>query len=211
MPASPIWRAATRRWPMEKRGVPLLVPGEVTDTDVDLFDREAVFIERVLAPLLQHYPGLRVIMTHHRPRRGAVRCRGRRQRCRHHHRHHLLYNRNAIFQGGVRPLVLPAGAQRNASPGAGRRGDVRQPGKYFLGTDSAPRMRRQGNLRLRRCYTAYAAMELYAEAFRAAGARPAGRLCQPFRRRLYRLPRTSAPSRWKGRAAGADRIPPRGG
>ena len=179
---------------MEKRGVPLLVHGEVTDTDVDLFDREAVFVERVLAPLLQHYPGLRVIMEHITTRDAAqfVAEAGDNVAATI-TAHHLLYNRNAIFQGGVRPHwyclpVLKREAHRQALVAAATSGNP----KYFLGTDSAPHARgaKEAACGCAGCYTAYAAMELYAEAFEAAGAldRLEG-FASHFGADFYRLPR----------------------
>ncbi len=159
---------------MQEAGMPLLLHGEVTGPGVDVFDREAVFIERILAPLLQHLPRLRVVLEHITTRQAAefvaaapanvgatitV--------------HHLLYNRNAMFQGGIRPHyyclpVLKRETHREALVAAATSGNP----KFFLGTDSAPHVT-SANEAACGCagiYTAHAAIELYAEAFEAAGA-----------------------------------------
>jgi dihydroorotase len=159
---------------MERLGLPLLVHGEVTDPRIDLFDREKAFIDTVLAPLLQRFPKLRVVMEHITtkdaaefvaaagPNVGATITA-----------HHLLYNRNAIFQGGVRPHwyclpVLKRETHRQALVEAAISGNP----KFFLGTDSAPhaRLAKEAACGCAGCYTAYAALELYAEAFEQAGA-----------------------------------------
>ena len=159
---------------MHEAGLPLLLHGEVTDPDIDLFDREAVFIERILAPLLQRLPGLRVVLEHITTRQAAefvsaapanvgatitV--------------HHLLYNRNAMFQGGIRPHyyclpVLKRETHREALIAAAISGNP----KFFLGTDSAPHATsdKESACGCAGIYTAHAAIELYAEAFEAAGA-----------------------------------------
>ena len=159
---------------MERLGLPLLVHGEVTDPAIDLFDREKVFIDTVLEPLLQRFPKLKLVMEHITTRDAAefVACSGA-------HvgatitAHHLLYNRNAIFQGGVRPHwyclpVLKRETHRQALVEAAISGNP----KFFLGTDSAPHARgaKEAACGCAGCYTAYAALELYAEAFEAAGA-----------------------------------------
>ena len=128
---------------MEKHGLLLLVHGEVTDADIDLFDREAVFIDRVLAPLLRDFPGLKVVMEHITTREAVDFVAGAGP-----HlaatltAHHLLYNRNAIFQGGIRPHyyclpVLKRETHRQALLAAATSGNP----KFFLGTDSAPHAR----------------------------------------------------------------------
>ena len=181
---------------MEKLGLPLLVHGEVTDPAIDLFDREAVFIERVLSPLLRRYPALRVVMEHITTKdaaefvAAAAANVGATITA-----HHLLYNRNAIFQGGVRPHwyclpVLKREIHREALVGAAISGNP----KFFLGTDSAPhaRLAKEAACGCAGCYTANAALELYAEAFEAAGA--LGRLegfASHFGPDFYRLPRNS--------------------
>ena len=159
---------------IEKLGLPLLVHGEVTDPATDLFDREAVFIEQVLSPLLKRHPGLRVVMEHITTRDAALfvaeaGCNVAATIT----AHHLLYNRNAIFQGGVRPHwyclpVLKRELHREALVRAATSGNP----KFFLGTDSAPHARgaKEAACGCAGCYTANAAMELYAEAFDSAGA-----------------------------------------
>ena len=181
---------------MEKLGLPLLVHGEVTDPAIDLFDREAVFIERVLSPLLRRYPALRVVMEHITTKDAAefVAAAGANVGATI-TAHHLLYNRNAIFQGGVRPHwyclpVLKREIHREALVGAAISGNP----KFFLGTDSAPhaRLAKEAACGCAGCYTANAALELYAEAFEAAGA--LGRLegfASHFGPDFYRLPRNS--------------------
>ena len=159
---------------MEKAGLPLLVHGEVTDPAIDLFDREAVFIERVLSPLLHEHPGLRVVMEHITTADAAdfVRAAGENVAATI-TAHHLIYNRNAIFQGGVRPHwyclpVLKRETHRQALVAAATSGSP----KFFLGTDSAPHARgaKEAACGCAGCYTAHAALELYAAAFEAAGA-----------------------------------------
>ena len=181
---------------MEKLGLPLLVHGEVTDPAIDLFDREAVFIERVLSPLLKRYPALRVVMEHITTKdaaefvAAAAANVGATITA-----HHLLYNRNAIFQGGVRPHwyclpVLKREIHREALVGAAISGNP----KFFLGTDSAPhaRLAKEAACGCAGCYTANAALELYAEAFEAAGSldRLDG-FASHFGPDFYRLPRNS--------------------
>jgi dihydroorotase len=182
---------------MEKLGLPLLVHGEVTDPAVDLFDREAVFIERVLSPLLGDFPALRVVMEHITTADAAdfVRASGANVAATI-TAHHLIYNRNAIFQGGVRPHwyclpVLKRETHRRALVAAATSGDP----KYFLGTDSAPHAKgaKETACGCAGCYTAHAALELYAAAFEAAGALP--RLegfASHFGPDWYGLPRNSA-------------------
>jgi dihydroorotase len=181
---------------MARLGLPLLVHGEVTDPAVDLFDREAVFIEQVLSPLLKRHPGLRVVMEHITTKDAAefVAAAGDNVAATI-TAHHLLYNRNAIFQGGVRPHwyclpVLKRETHREALVRAATSGNP----KFFLGTDSAPHARgaKEAACGCAGCYTAYAAMELYAEAFEAAGA--LDRLeafASHFGPDFYRLPRNS--------------------
>ena len=159
---------------MERLGLPLLVHGEVTDPRVDLFDREKVFIDTVLAPLVERHPRLKVVMEHITTREAAafVATAGPNLAATI-TAHHLLYNRNAIFQGGVRPHwyclpVLKRETHREALVAAAISGN----GKFFLGTDSAPhaRLTKEAACGCAGCYTAYGALELYAEAFAAAGA-----------------------------------------
>jgi dihydroorotase len=159
---------------MESCGMPLLIHGEVTDPAVDVFDRERVFIERVLEPLVQRHPGLRIALEHITTRaavefvRAAPRTVAATITV-----HHLLLNRNALFAGGIRPHhyclpVLKREADRAALLGAATSGDP----KFFLGTDSAPheRLRKETTCGCAGIYSAHAAIELYAEAFEQAGA-----------------------------------------
>ncbi len=159
---------------MQRLGLPLLVHGEVTDPQVDVFDREAAFIERVLAPLVRSLPALRVVMEHITTR-DAVAFVGSAgpQVAATITAHHLLMNRNAIFAGGIRPHVyclpvLKREVHRQALLAAATGGNR----KFFLGTDSAPHARhtKEADCGCAGCYTAHAALELYAEAFDEAGA-----------------------------------------
>jgi dihydroorotase len=159
---------------MEKLGLPLLVHGEVTDPAVDIFDREAVFIESVLAPLLKDFPALKVVLEHITTRDGAefVRAAGPNVAATI-TAHHLLLNRNAIFAGGLRPHhyclpVLKREIHRQALVAAAISGNP----KFFLGTDSAPHAKstKEASCGCAGCYTTHAGIELYAEAFEAAGA-----------------------------------------
>lgn len=159
---------------MQQLGMPLLVHGEVTDADVDIFDREAVFIDRVLQPLRRELPELKIVFEHITTRDAA-----------HYVRdaegpvaatitaHHLLYNRNAIFKGGIRPHyyclpILKREVHRQALLDAATSGSPR----FFLGTDSAPHPKglKEHDCGCAGCYTALHAMELYAQAFEEAGA-----------------------------------------
>lgn len=159
---------------MELLGVPLLVHGEVTDPGVDIFDREAVFIDTVLAPLLRDFPALNVVLEHVTTRDGIefVRDSGANVAGTL-TAHHLLLNRNAIFAGGIRPHnyclpVLKRESHRQALVAAAISGNP----KFFLGTDSAPhgQSTKEAACGCAGCYTAHAGIELYAEAFEAAGA-----------------------------------------
>jgi len=159
---------------MEETGMPLLLHGEVVDPDVDVFDREAVFIERHLVRLLKDFPRLKIVLEHITTRQAAefvaaapanvaatVTV------------HHLLYNRNAMFKGGIRPHlyclpVLKREAHRQALIAAAISGNP----KFFLGTDSAPHAvgAKETACGCAGIYSAHAAIELYAEAFEDAGA-----------------------------------------
>ena len=159
---------------MEKCGMPLLTHGEVTDPSIDLFDRENVFIETVMQPLLARHPGLRVVFEHITTKEAAafVAAAGDNVAATI-TAHHLLYNRNAIFMGGVRPHyyclpVLKRETHRQALVAAATSGNRR----FFLGTDSAPHARhtKEAFCGCAGCYTALTALELYAEAFDRAGA-----------------------------------------
>lgn len=125
---------------MEKAGMPLLVHGEVTDADVDIFDREAVFLDKVLAPLLKRHPGLKIVLEHITTKDGVdfVMAQGARVGGTI-TPHHLAINRNALFKGGIRPhfYCLPI-AKREEHRLALRRAATSGNGKFFLGTDTAP-------------------------------------------------------------------------
>ena len=158
---------------LQKSGMPLLVHGEVTDKDIDLFDREAVFIDRVMIPLRKALPELKVVFEHITTRQGAEYVRDAEGPIAATiTAHHLLYNRNALFLGGMRPHwyclpVLKRETHRQAlveaATGAGRR--------FFLGTDSAPHPKglKEHACGCAGCYTALHAMELYATAFDSVG------------------------------------------
>lgn len=159
---------------MQTQGLPLLVHGEVTDANIDLFDREAVFIEWVLIPLIHDFPGLKIVLEHITTQDGADFVREAPPTVAATiTAHHLLYNRNALFQGGIRPHhyclpVLKREHHRQALLEAATSGHPR----FFLGSDSAPHPRtdKEAACGCAGCYTAHAALELYAEAFDAAGA-----------------------------------------
>ena len=159
---------------MERHGLLLLVHGEVTDSEVDIFDREAVFIDRVMIPLRRDFPELRVVFEHITTRDAAqyVMDAGE-QTGATITAHHLLYNRNALFTGGLRPHyyclpVLKREVHRQALVSAATSGHRR----FFLGTDSAPHAAtlKEQSVCGAGCFTAPAALELYAEAFEAASA-----------------------------------------
>jgi len=159
---------------LEEQDVPLLLHGEVTDADVDVFDREAVFIDRHLARLMKDFPKLRIVLEHITTRQAAefvstappnvaatITA------------HHLLYNRNAMFKGGIRPHyyclpVLKREQHREALLNAAISGNS----KFFLGSDSAPHAQsaKEMSCGCAGIYTAHAAIELYAEAFEDAAA-----------------------------------------
>ena len=159
---------------MQRAGMPLLVHGEVTAPEIDLFDREAVFIDTQLIPLRKDFPELKIVFEHITTREAAQyvaeadRFTGATITA-----HHLLYNRNAIFTGGIRPHyyclpVLKREVHRLALVQAATSGSDR----FFLGTDSAPHPThlKEHASGCAGCYTALSAMELYAQAFDAAGA-----------------------------------------
>jgi dihydroorotase len=181
---------------MQKQDVPLLVHGEITDPTVDLFDREAVFIERVLEPLQRDFPQLRVVLEHITTREAADYVRqADRPIAATITAHHLLYNRNALFAGGIRPHwyclpVLKREAHRQALVAAATSGNPR----FFLGTDSAPHARatKESDCGCAGCYTAPHALELYASAFDAAGAlERLEAFASHFGADFYRLPRNT--------------------
>jgi dihydroorotase len=158
---------------MEELGLPLLVHGEATGTDVDVFDREARFIDAVLTPLLARFPALPLVFEHITTARAAEFVReARRGVAATITPQHLLHNRNALFEGGIRPHyyclpVLKRESDREALLAAATSGDPR----FFLGTDSAPHERaaKENACGCAGMFTAHAALELYAEAFEQAG------------------------------------------
>ena len=159
---------------MQREGLLLLVHGEVTDSEIDIFDREAVFIDRVMTPLRRDFPELKIVFEHITTREAAdyVAEAGPRTAATL-TAHHLLYSRNALFVGGLRPHwyclpVLKREVHRQALVRAATSGHPR----FFLGTDSAPHAAalKEQSVCGAGCYTAPAALELYAEAFEAAGA-----------------------------------------
>lgn len=159
---------------MAKHGMPLLVHGEVTDPSIDIFDRENVFIETVMKPLLSRFPSLKVVFEHITTKDAAefVESAGENVAATI-TAHHLLYNRNAIFMGGVRPHyyclpVLKRETHREALVRVATSGSA----KFFLGTDSAPHAAhtKESPCGCAGCYTGFSALELYAEAFDKAGA-----------------------------------------
>ena len=159
---------------MQREGLLLLVHGEVTSPEIDLFDREAVFIEQQLKPLRRDFPELKIVFEHITTKEAAQYVmESDRYTAATITAHHLLYNRNAIFTGGIRPHyyclpVLKREVHRQALVAAATSGSP----KFFLGTDSAPHPAhlKEHASGCAGCYTAHAAIEMYAEAFDAAGA-----------------------------------------
>jgi dihydroorotase len=159
---------------MQRAGMLLLVHGEVTSPDIDLFDREAVFIDTQLIPLRRDFPELKIVFEHITTKEAAQYVQeADRFTAATLTAHHLLYNRNAIFVGGIRPHyyclpVLKRETHRLALVQAATSGSA----KFFLGTDSAPHAAhlKEHASGCAGCYTADAAMELYAQAFDGAGA-----------------------------------------
>jgi dihydroorotase len=159
---------------MQREGLLLLVHGEVTSPDIDLFDREAAFIDQQLKPLRRDFPELKIVFEHITTKEAAQYViESDRYTAATITAHHLLYNRNAIFTGGVRPHyyclpVLKREVHRQALVAAATSASP----KFFLGTDSAPHPAhlKEHATGCAGCYTAHAAIEMYAEAFDAAGA-----------------------------------------
>lgn len=159
---------------MQQHGLAFLLHGEVTDQDIDIFDREKVFIDRILSQLVQQFPVLRMVMEHITTEQavqfvqsapgniGATITA-----------HHLLYNRNDMLAGGIRPhyYCLPI-LKRNTHQQALIKAATSGNPKFFLGTDSAPHAtdKKENHCGCAGSYTAHAAIELYAEAFERAGA-----------------------------------------
>ena len=159
---------------MERCGLPLLLHGEVTDAGVDMFDRERVFVDTLLAQIVRDFPALKVVVEHVTTREAADFVRAAPANVAATITpQHLLYSRNALFVGGIRPHfyclpILKRESHRLALVAAATSGNP----KFFLGTDSAPHSRstKENACGCAGCYTAPAAIELYAEAFEAAGA-----------------------------------------
>ncbi|MDP1999494.1 MAG: amidohydrolase family protein, partial [Rhodoferax sp.] len=155
-------------------GLLLLVHGEVTSPDIDLFDREAVFIDTQLIPLRRDFPELKIVFEHITTREAAQYvAEADRFTAATLTAHHLLYNRNALFTGGIRPhyyslQVMKRETHRVALLQAATSGS----NKFFLGTDSAPHAAhlKEHASGCAGCYTAHAAMEMYAEAFDSVAA-----------------------------------------
>jgi dihydroorotase len=159
---------------MQKEGMHFLLHGEVTDSSIDIFDREKTFIDRNLRPLVQEFPSLKMVLEHittqeaaefvaDAPANIAATITA----------HHLLYNRNHMLAGGIRPhyYCLPI-LKRNTHQQALIKAAISGNPKFFLGTDSAPHAKdkKEASCGCAGSYTAYAALELYAEAFEAANA-----------------------------------------
>jgi dihydroorotase len=179
---------------MQEVDLPLLIHGEVTDADIDIFDREAVFITRTLIPLLTRFPKLRVVLEHITTQEAAeFVATAPTQVAATITAHHLLLNRNAMLAGGIRPHyyclpILKRETHRQALIQAAISGSP----KFFLGTDSAPHPQgaKESACGCAGIYTAHAAIELYAEAFERAGAldKLEG-FASHFGADFYRLPR----------------------
>lgn len=158
---------------LERSGLPLLVHGEVVDPAVDIFDREARFIERVLTPILQRFPALKLVMEHITTAEAAAFVQAQSARVGATiTAHHLLFNRNAMLVGGIRPHyyclpVLKRERHREALLAVATAGA----GRFFMGTDSAPHSQtaKESACGCAGAFTAYAALELYAEAFDSVG------------------------------------------
>jgi dihydroorotase len=181
---------------MEEVDLPLLIHGEVTDHDIDIFDREKVFIDRHLAPIAERFPGLRIVLEHittrdavefvrEAPDNVAATITA----------HHLLFNRNDMLVGGIRPHyyclpILKRNIHQNELREAASSGDP----KFFLGTDSAPHSTasKETSCGCAGVYTAHAAIELYAEIFEDLGAldKLEG-FASHFGPDFYRLPRNT--------------------
>ncbi|SNX59617.1 dihydroorotase [Nitrosomonas ureae] len=182
---------------MEQNNLLLLVHGEVTDANVDIFDREKIFIDRVLDPLIRRFPSLRIIFEHITTTDAVMFVKeASKFIAATITAHHLLLNRNAIFQGGIRPHhfclpVLKREIHRQALLNAATSGNP----KFFLGTDSAPhaQINKENSCGCAGIYTAHAAIELYATAFEQAGA--LGKLeafASFYGADFYQLPRNSS-------------------
>lgn len=159
---------------MEEAGMLLLIHGEVTDGDIDIFDREKIFIETILKDVVNDFPNLKIVLEHITTKDAAefVESAGDNVAATI-TAHHLLYNRNHMLAGGIRPhyYCLPI-LKRNIHQDALIKAATSGSKKFFLGTDSAPHMKhaKEAACGCAGSYTAHAAIELYAETFEAAGA-----------------------------------------
>jgi dihydroorotase len=155
---------------MAETGLPLLIHGEVTDHSIDIFDREAVFLERTLGPLMQRLPTLKVVLEHITTKDSVEFVKAHPQMGATITAHHLLYERNDMLAGGIRPHlyclpILKRSLHRDALIEAATSGHP----QFFLGTDSAPHAvgDKESDCGCAGCYTAPIALELYAEVFEA--------------------------------------------
>ena len=179
---------------MEQESMPLLVHGEINDAEVDIFDKEKIFIDRVLVPITQHFPSLRIVFEHITTKEAVEFVKGTSENIGATiTAHHLLFNRNAIFQGGIHPhyYCLPV-LKREVHHLALIEAAISGNPKFFLGTDSAPHSKdaKESDCGCAGIYTSHAAIELYAEVFEQAGA--LGKLeefASCFGADFYRLPR----------------------
>jgi len=154
---------------MAELGLPLLIHGEVTTDDIDIFDREKIFVDKTLAPLIENIPSLKVVLEHITTKQAAQFVHDAPERVAATITpHHLLYNRNHMLVGGIRPHLycLPI-LKRNEHQLALQQAAISGSHKFFLGTDSAPHAqnRKEAACGCAGCYSAFAAIELYAEAF----------------------------------------------
>tara|TARA_R110000772_G_scaffold30347_1_gene75356 strand:+ start:1566 stop:2594 length:1029 start_codon:yes stop_codon:yes gene_type:complete len=159
---------------MEEVNMPLLVHGEVTDHDIDIFDREAIFIDTILRPLVAKYPTLKIVLEHITTKNAVDFVKEASDNVAATITvHHLLFNRNHMLVGGIRPhfYCLPI-LKRNTHQHALIEAATSGSEKFFLGTDSAPHPQgaKEAACGCAGAYTAHAAIELYAEAFEQAGA-----------------------------------------
>jgi len=181
---------------MEQQSMPLLVHGEVNDTEVDVFDKEKIFIDRVLIPITQRFPDLRVVFEHITTKEAVEFVKGASENIGATiTAHHLLFNRNVMFQGGIHPhyYCLPV-LKREVHHLALIEAAISGNPKFFLGTDSAPHSKntKESDCGCAGIYTSHAAIELYAEIFEQAGA--LGKLeefASFFGADFYRLPRNN--------------------
>jgi dihydroorotase len=181
---------------LEKLDIPLLIHGETTDTDCDIFDRERVFVDTSLTDIAKNFPSLRIVLEHVTTSEAVqfVIASGNNIAATITPQH-LLYNRNALFAGGIRPHyyclpIIKREHHRLALVKAATSGNP----KFFLGTDSAPHITslKETSCGCAGCYSAYAALELYAEIFERAGAlNKLEGFASFFGADFYRLPRNS--------------------